>query len=108
MSHHKLTNYEISRIVQIIEDTVFDPGSAPQRIDDKLEAAAASNSIATFEYKKPESDEYETRVVRVEDFAESRGPDYRFYYITAFDYDRQNYRHFRLSRMRAETVKVAQ
>lgn len=87
--------------------STFEDFTSEPRIEEVLEDAAAGNLVVTFDYLKPESDGYETRVVRVEDFAEARRPDSRFYWIRGYDYDRQGYRTFRLPRMRQSSIKVA-
>lgn len=72
----------------------------------KLERAAKSQSVAEFEYRKPGESQFEVRVVRVEEIAEAHAPQASFHYITGWDYDRGDYRTFRLSRIRNGSVKV--
>lgn len=96
---------QASRDIEMAEAADSIPGADNR----KLVAAAAEQAVATFEYRKPDDSQYSVRVVRVEDFgtAVDHKRHCRFEYIKAWDYDRAEYRSFRLHRIRTGSVKVA-
>jgi predicted DNA-binding transcriptional regulator YafY len=71
----------------------------------KLIQAATTEEIVTFEYRKATNEGFVRRVVRLEDAAISSVKHDE--YVTGWDYDRQDYRSFRLSRMKPGSLKVA-
>lgn len=100
------TNDEIEHAVDIAFKMVSESSARTDRL--KLLAAAAEQSVAIFEYRKSDESQYSVRVVRLEDFGTGvdRKKDGRFEYVVAYDYDRADYRTFRLSRIRNGSVKV--
>ena len=74
-------------------------------LEARLGEAASLQSLAEFSYKKPGDTQFTSRVVRVEHYGTSaKGGEQ---YINGWDYDRQEYRTFRLARIKPGTLKVA-
>lgn len=71
----------------------------------KLIQAATMEDVVTFEYRKTPEEAFARRVVRLEDAAISSVKHDE--YVTGWDYDRQDYRSFRLSRIKPGSLKVA-
>lgn len=100
---------ELTRVLERLSTELAEAVKLTTKTDEeKLKEAADNALIATFEYRKPDEDDFEVRVVRVEDFAEAISTAYKFHFIRAFDFVRGDYRSFRLERMKNATVKVAE
>lgn len=68
----------------------------------RLREAAGLHLLVQFDYKKSNDTDFHERVVRVESYGLAVDG-----YITGWDYDRQEYRSFRLSRIHPSSLRVA-
>lgn len=74
----------------------------PDSMTARLREAAGLHLLVQFDYKKSKETDFHERVVRVESYGLAVDG-----YITGWDYDRQEYRSFRLSRIHPSSLRVA-